>query len=640
MKYVKNSKTDIDPIQLSTVNERISMGNKLWIAAWVFEITAAIIGLLVAFYQGSDAYQNYAGSNGGVSEEQLADVILGGLPFVMVALVEVLKIPIVYLVYINRNFKTKAFFSLILVGLTFITFETVTSGFERQFTNITSKVRIPAENLRLAQDEILTLKDRITRVSVVTSKSLSEDLSVIKRNLQISYHSDIEGLEKQIDTLLATKNVVLDNEIKEAKKELEDLKASKKEELKEAKSRYATLTKERGDIGKRKRKNQQDQLDRIIAEIDKKDEKITRSIGKGLFAFCNDQCKAWKKEVKELNSIKIDMQKELSGLSQRSNGTYSDFIDIVNNKYDQKIVNIKFTIKTKRKRLQEQSINDAGVNRINTKIIAREVRYENEKIRADIHKKITEDQLKKDQSNISDWKKKVEKLEINREELLKEVSKHESLTQIYRFTKYWMNFAADKVCEEYYEDGQVSLDKDTQSGFNWFGLLQDNAVISTNKEEKVCKKYVIKEVTIADVTLENVTKTAFWWFGSLAALVSIMGIVLAFGALILKHPKEKYHDLNSKKHSIRNSIRRLLIALIRRVKMPKKEKEIIKEVIKEVPVDKVVFRDIPVEVVKKEIIHTPIYTNDPDLLKFGTSKVSDILKDDDDDDDDDDKKGS
>jgi 5'-3' exonuclease len=61
-------------------------------------------------------------------------------------------------------------------------------------------------------------------------------------------------------------------------------------------------------------------------------------------------------------------------------------------------------------------------------------------------------------------------------------------------------------------------------------------------------------------------------------------------------------------------------------------------VIKEVPVDKVVFRDIPVEVVKKEIIHTPIYTNDPDLLKFGTSKVSDILKDDDDDDDD--KKGS
>jgi len=33
-----------------------------------------------------------------------------------------------------------------------------------------------------------------------------------------------------------------------------------------------------------------------------------------------------------------------------------------------------------------------------------------------------------------------------------------------------------------------------------------------------------------------------------------------------------------------------------------------------------------VEVVKKEVVHTPIYTNDPDLLKFGATNIKDILK--------------
>ena len=138
-------------------------------------------------------------------------------------------------------------------------------------------------------------------------------------------------------------------------------------------------------------------------------------------------------------------------------------------------------------------------------------------------------------------------------------------------------------------------------------------------------------MTIADVTLENVTKTAFWWYGSLAALVSIMGVVLAFGALILRHPKEKYKDLNpEKRHRLKNTIRRMFVSLRKRIREPKiVTKTIIKEVpievIKEVPVQKVVFTEVPVEIIKKEIFYEPLYTKDPDLLKFGTAKVRDIL---------------
>ena len=40
------------------------------------------------------------------------------------------------------------------------------------------------------------------------------------------------------------------------------------------------------------------------------------------------------------------------------------------------------------------------------------------------------------------------------------------------------------------------------------------------------------------------------------------------------------------------------------------------------------IKEVPKEVIRKEVIHVPIYTNDPDLLKFGTTKVKDILDDD------------
>lgn len=630
MEYVKNDKKNVGSVQLSTVNERISMGTKLYVAAWIFEIVAAIIGLFVAWFQSYDAYQAFNSVKEGISEEQFADVILGGLPFVMVALAEVLKVPIVYLVYMNKNFITKLIFSLVLIGLTFITFETVAASFERQFTLMTAKVQKPAEGLRLAQEEISSLKTKVATINTITSKTLSDDLAGIKRNLENGYNTDINDLEKQIENLLASKNVNLANDIKEAKLELSELETTKKEKLTDAKDRYKTTVKEKGESVANNRKSKQDQLKIIIADIDKLDLKITNSTSNSFIGHCDTQCMEWEKQVKKMNTIKLSIQEELSGSSQTNTASYGDFLDGIQNEYAQDILNAKSKLKALRNKIHKQSINIAGVERINQKKIARGVRYESDKSQADANSNSKEDQLNKDKSQITGWNNKIKKLEEDKGKLIKEVSKHESLTQIYRFTKYWMNFSATEVCEEYYENEKLISNKGAETGFNWFGLLQDDKNVNTSqKTEKVCKKYTTKEVTIADVTLENVTKTAFWWYGSLAALVSIMGIVLAFGALILKHPKEKYKDLN--RHILRNAIRRMFVSLRKRIREPKIVtktviKEVPVEVIKEIPVDKVAIKEVPVEIVKKEIFYEPIYTSDPDLLKFGTAKVGDILR--------------
>ena len=145
------------------------------------------------------------------------------------------------------------------------------------------------------------------------------------------------------------------------------------------------------------------------------------------------------------------------------------------------------------------------------------------------------------------------------------------------------------------------------------------------------------------ITEEQISFVAKVWFGSLAGIVSSMGIFLAFGAFIFQYAGSEYQ---TKKPSgfVKRAFRKTLIARRKKYNEPKivtkiQEVEVPKEVIKEVPVDKIVIQEVkvevpvdkivvqevPVEVVKKEVVHVPIYTNDPDLIKFGTPKVKDIV---------------
>ena len=59
MEYVSNNKKEVTDVQLSTIKERVTRGGHLYIAAWGFEIIAAIIGVIVAIVFGHDAYTNY-----------------------------------------------------------------------------------------------------------------------------------------------------------------------------------------------------------------------------------------------------------------------------------------------------------------------------------------------------------------------------------------------------------------------------------------------------------------------------------------------------------------------------------------------------------------------------------------------------
>jgi len=634
MEWLENNKKEVTEVQLSTVKERMTKGGHLYKAAWGFEIIAAITGVIVAIVIGHDAYINYlvvdptdpSGKEMIISAEHWADVVLGSMPFGMVALAEILKIPIVYLVYINRNLFTKVFFSTILLGLTLITFETVISGFERQFTNVIYKVERPKEQLRQINAEIGILQEEISATNKITSRSVNKDKQselVIAKDI---YDKNVADSEEKISNLLKDSNVESNYEKDQLNADIKRLMKEKSVAVQEAKSNYdsAKITRE-ANIDREQKINNKlitqitedvNRIQKIISDWDKS------AKGSWTKEFCSkdSQCKTNYEELKNLKEEKKRLRNKQSGdISIDYFANYQALKNKIEKNYDAKIKIARDKVREIEKAQNQELANRQDVKNLKEERKILDAQYEEEK------KKINNSFAKQgekigSQKEINEENKALLSTKLDkREEIKNDINKYIAVAQIYRFTKYRLNFMADgDVCTKF-SDSMPNVEKK----FSFFGFFEEG------QEGECLEVKKAREVGIDDVTSAEVTKTAFWWYGSLSALVAIMGVVLAFGAFILTHPNEKYLDVK-KRNRLKSTIRRMFISLRKRIREPKiitktRIKEVPKEVIKEVPVDKVVLTEVPVEVIKKEVFYEPLYTKDPDLLKFGTAKVRDIL---------------
>jgi hypothetical protein len=633
MEWIANNKKDITNVQMSTIKERMSKGRLLYKAAWGFEIIAAITGVIVAIVIGHDAYTNYLVENPLdpkgemiISTAHWADVVLGSMPVGMVALAEILKIPIVYLVYINKNLFTKVFFSIVLLGLTLITFETVISGFERQFTNVIYKVERPKEQLRQINSEIAILQEGISVVNKITSRSVNKDKKSELALAKDIYSKAVSDLEDKISNLLKDSNVESNYEKDQLSVDIARYEAERLSAMQEAKENYESFMVNREANSAKS----QEINDKLIGQIDKDIEGIQKNIfewdesAKGSWTkeYCSKdlQCKENYEELKNLKEEKKRLRSKQSGdTGVNYFANYQVLKKSIESNYDEKIKFARDRVREIENTQNKELANRQDVQDLKEKREGLDASYEDDKKKINISFAKQGEQIgshkETNEKNKIDLKVKLDK----REEIKNDINKYISVAQIYRFTKYRLNFMADgDVCIKF-SDSMPNIENE----FSFFSLFREDQKRECLEVKKA------KEVTIDEVTSVEVTKTAFWWYGSLSALVAIMGVVLAFGAFILTHPNEKYLD-TKKRHRLKNTIRYMFISLRKRIREPKiitktRIKEVPKEVIKEVLVDKVVFTEVPVEVIRKEVFYEPLYTNDPDLLKFGTAKVKDIL---------------
>ena len=138
-------------------------------------------------------------------------------------------------------------------------------------------------------------------------------------------------------------------------------------------------------------------------------------------------------------------------------------------------------------------------------------------------------------------------------------------------------------------------------------------------EEKVKDGFTYHDLTQQDIG------RAFWiWFGFLAFIISIIGTLVAFAGLHLQdktiHEKRTREIRTRKSFFNRFSRYTNLAKLLVKPKTVDKiiEKEVEVEKIIETPVieEKIVYQkvEVPKEVVKKELVHVPLWTQDPGLI--------------------------
>jgi len=128
----------------SVTNTRLLLGRQLYIFAWAFEICAVLIGLAIAFMQGYASFEEMEEYNTNSGFFTNTNIFIAAMPFLMVALVELTKIPFVGAFYQAKSLVWRIVFGLTLCFMAAITFESAANGFERNFNALIQPFNIYA----------------------------------------------------------------------------------------------------------------------------------------------------------------------------------------------------------------------------------------------------------------------------------------------------------------------------------------------------------------------------------------------------------------------------------------------------------------------------------------------------------------
>ena len=134
---------------MSTIENQQRWGNFLLTLAWALILIQAATGLAISWSMSHQTYEFYVLEYGSFSSNYF-DLILAGLPFFIVALVQLAVIPLCKVVYEHQNKLKKTLFLVGVILISLISFETLALAFERNFHNAAAQIE-NTQIYRLAQ---------------------------------------------------------------------------------------------------------------------------------------------------------------------------------------------------------------------------------------------------------------------------------------------------------------------------------------------------------------------------------------------------------------------------------------------------------------------------------------------------------
>jgi hypothetical protein len=700
-------------------SDRDRIGKRLITFAWGVEFIAAGIGLLIAaliIIAARTQISDSIGNTGVTTAGGIMNAFLGGLPFIMVAVVELTKIPLATACYHAATLFWRIVFVVGLLFLMLITFETILNGFERNFTQRTYVINQLRKNLIQAEEGIASIDGEVETLSSVTAESLrtdfDEEMSQIARNAKNELSANDQQITEIRKLYSGREAQVLQDQKDDIEKRLQGVEQRFIKERDRVDSEYgqkssvrveslneqrANLTKQadaiKEQIGASRRAEQEDlarikdsehnssalgaELKRIEADYHQRTEELrttlenqesslaaqiaknreslqsiierkSEDIKKETHAF-NRAGKT--KEIEERYALTISsLQDELDVLQRKAAGLdIAGEIRSLQVSQDAAMQDARreySNLATSGERQRNEIRNKYATARVPLERQVKEILHRLGNLSADTL--LTESSAERDEK-LAELRNAYEKersvLSQTRNDLAQKLAEARAETEdrlLPQLERLQNNGA--QLVEKYAALRQTTQDRhalrqedlkgrerrivelrDEQSEFQTTRLeIRDhiNRRAEDSQIYRVTALWMGKD-SPADVNNKELRLVSLVWFGSLAAITAWTGTLLAFAGLAVRYGSEqKSPDGRTLPRRVLRSIRAAFVDIRRRSRRPRIiekiiEKEIIKpvEVVKEVPVDKVVYRDVPHEVVRKEIVYVPFFSDDPDLLK-------------------------
>lgn len=577
-------------------SQTTAKGKFLLRMAWGVEILVALIGLCIGIIiirgaQGASEVEDL------ISRGVSLDDLTFGMIFIIVAVVELTKIPLANAVYYSVRLFWRIVFLIALLLVNVSTFETIITGFERinrERSKIVDKLIV----------EYHSVKTQIQNINEnVEVNDVNEEISkLVERRSDINKQISLINLEysKQIqnvkDTSSAQGNIdQLKNEINELNKKIANL------------------------------------VDANIQLSSQKDSKVFGSNKKSIAESINQN----NLRIERHEDEKKTKESELKNLIISSNKDNEGQINIIKEENKTQLISLneeKSRLENEIKILEEEKLKYQLDDKEKVEKVIQLKDRKNELITL-IDEQAPDNQVFRVATWLKGWfevdyNKEIEKL--NLQVFTLEKQKVESITEKSFFDKIF-SFFNNKELDNEAIDSQISRLKKQIKDFE-------------NKAEIAAT--TVQESVYADLPRGALT-AAFWlWFGVLGFIISITGTMLAFASLVLLDPR--LHVIRNKKTaywkgvSLRISkffvlLNKYIWGLIKRFRDPKVEikeievEKVVEKIIeKPVEVEKVVIKEVEVpkeiETLRKEIVYVPLPTDDEELLKKGPFKAIDYDK--------------
>ena len=559
-------------------------GKRLVMLAWGIEIIAAIIGLFIGISSALFSIEYYSELDESVIVgNTFSNVFVGAAPFIIIAIVELTKIPLALGFYKARKTIWKILFLGTLLMLVLITFQTMFNGLERNFSALESKIQKPRSEFQNKKKELVALEDTLKSIQTKSKQNIEEEFSnknsqveserqVQLNNLRLDRDKEIKAISIQIAEL--TENYALISDFNGLKSKAARLR----NDLRSAQAKHTEDTKLENDV-------YENRLMQIELAIQTIDNNMVEEIKNKSFFRSATPIREYAYQIRR--PLEIELQ-ELSNEHKKNKST----ID----------ANYKSIEKSLLNEIQVTESDLAKVQSVGSGSLEKNIQSLQERI-DEISGKYN--LSLEDLNNF--FNKRIDLLKNEREESLR-------LRQI----------RIKEIPE--LESQEILIKKE---------LLDLETVINQASREnniyRITSRFYNKE-SAADIKVEELKVITSIWFGSIALIAALVGSIIALAGFVLQDTRAEEENKrtslskllrnifiqiriyykNRRMGVLRKSIRALIIDIRKWFRSPKikfKEIKVLTEVIKEVPVpgpEKVIVKEVPVEIVKQELVYVPL----------------------------------